>query len=95
MTQRTYVAITTIDGGAWNEIARGHSRATVESDAWNIMDQRTARRGWHNIYDDTERKNLRIVSLTTARRIAGKCALGECDHSHDAYDEVVLGSGSF
>ena len=72
-----YIAISTTNAQAngWNVLARGADKAQVEQSA-------DASIVGSDIYAETLRKNLRIVSKTTARRIAGRCALNECDHDH-------------
>ena len=73
----TYIALSTINAQAsgWEVLARGSVKSMVEECAWaSIVGS--------DIYADTLRKNLTIVSLTKARKIASRCALGECDHDH-------------
>lgn len=88
----TYVALSTINAQAsgWDVLARGTDKTAVERAA----DERIAAEYPNptDIYRDTLQKNLTVVSLTQARRIAGRCVLGECDHDHmedlcDAYPE--------
>lgn len=78
----TYVALSTINAqmSGWQVLARGTDKAAVEQAADAAIAAEHV--DPTNIYRDTLSKNLRVVSLTNARRIAGRCALGECDHDH-------------
>lgn len=80
-----YVAISTINAqmSGWDVLARGSDKSAVEQAGY---DRIGADYPDHtDIYSDTLRKNLVTVSLSKARQIAGRCALGECDHDH-GYD---------
>lgn len=72
-----YVAISTVNAqmSGWQVLARGSDRAMVEQQASDGI-------AGTDIYAQTLRINLRIVSKTAARRLAGRCALNECDHDH-------------
>lgn len=78
----TYVAISTINAqlSGWDVLARGSDKSAVEQQAWDGI-------SGSDIYADTLRKNLTVVSLTKARKLAGRCALNECDHDHGPDDE--------
>lgn len=72
-----YIAISTYNSQhGWTVIARGSDKTAVSQDA-------DAAITGTDIYAETLRKNLTVVSKTVARRMAGRCALGECDHQHD------------
>lgn len=79
-----YVAISTINAqmSGWDVLARGTDPRDVAEAAYAEIDRQYPNR--LDIYSDTLRKNVVVTSLTKARRIAGRCALGECDHDHDA-----------
>lgn len=72
-----YVAITTINAQTsdYRVVARGTDKDVVRDVARAAIDG-------VDIYAETEHKNLRVLSKTQARRLAGRCALGECDHDH-------------
>jgi hypothetical protein len=72
-----YVAITTVNAqqSGWDVLARGTDKDAVRQEAWDSI-------VGSDIYADTYRKNLTVLSLTKARRVAGRCALGECEHDH-------------
>ena len=74
-----FIAISTINAqmSGWEVLARGADKATVHDEAWDSL-------VGDDIYADTLRKNLRVVSKSAALRIAGRCALDECDHDHGA-----------
>ena len=79
----TYVALSTINAQMswWTVLARGTDRVTVEQDGFAAIAERYP--SPTDIYRDTLQKNMTTVSLTRARRIAGRCRLDECDHDHD------------
>lgn len=79
----TYIAMSTINAQAsgWDILARGTDKAAVEADGFAEVERRYPDR--LDIYSDTMRANFVVVSLTRARRMAGRCALGECAHEHD------------
>lgn len=81
-----YVAISTINAqmSGWDVLARGIDKGAVEATGYDQIDVLYPNRT--DIYGDTLRKNLMVVSLSKARQIAGRCSLGECDHDH-GYDE--------
>ena len=76
-TAAEYVALSTINARmtGWDVLARGSDKPAVEQQAWDAI-------VGNDIYADTLRKNLRVVSRSAALRLAGRCALNECPHDH-------------
>ena len=66
MARHTYFAITTINpNSGWRIVAGGHKRKTVENAAHSINGNAT------DIFTDTKRKNMRVVSKTSLKRYYG------------------------
>lgn len=65
----TYLALTTINAQAngWHIIADGKTRDETEEYAYRVLDQGDRL----DIENDTERANLKVVSITTAQRTFG------------------------
>lgn len=78
-----YVALSTYNAqtGGYVVLARGHGKVEIACKGDAEIDRRYPDR--LNIWGDTLRKNLHVVSISQARRTVGLCALGECDHFHE------------
>lgn len=81
-----YVAMTTTNPQyGWSAIARGTDCQQVERDADALLDQ-------SDIYTETKRKNLTIMSVSAARRrfgshVAGLCGCDRCWTASPFYAE--------
>ena len=82
----TYVALSSLDGGATLEcLGRASTRTEAEQVAYREIDRLYPDRT--DIYNDTLRANLHVMPFSKARRLpGGLCVLNECEHDHGLED---------
>lgn len=81
MAAREYVALTTVNPQfGWTMLYRSSDRDDAEAHALDEIDRRNG--SGPSIWKDVEQRNLVVLPLGKARKVAGRCALGECDHDH-------------